>query len=71
MIPLFVLGSEHADMASKTRKAPGRPGDPSRWFFADKCGVGTALTPSTSSTSLVWFTLARGVVSEIFYPRID
>jgi glucoamylase len=31
----------------------------------------TAAGTSRSDTSLVWFTLGRGVLNEIFYPRID
>lgn len=58
-------------MAKEIYEAPGHPGHPAHWFSADKCGIGTALTASSGSSSLVWFTLARGVVSEVFYPRID
>ncbi len=50
--------------------APGRPGADPRWAPSDKSGVGTAPSPNTSSTSLVWFTLAHGVLTEVFYPRL-
>src|SRR4051812_5079745 len=31
----------------------------------------TAAGTSRSDTSLVWFTIGRGVLSDLFYPRID
>ena len=48
-------------------EAPGAPGGPPRWAHGMKTAVGT----SRSDTSLVWFTIGRGVLSELFYPRID
>jgi glucoamylase len=53
------------------RHAPGHPGAPPHWFTSSKLGVGTAVNPVVSGTSLVWFTLARGILSEVFYPRLD
>lgn len=43
------------------------PGIPPVWTTARKVGVGTAY----SSRSKVWFTLARGIVTESYYPRVD
>ncbi len=48
-------------------EAFGHPGLPPVWATARKVGVGTAL----SSNSKVWFTLARGIVTEVYYPRVD
>jgi glucoamylase len=45
----------------------GRPGMAPTWAAAAKQGVGTALHPA----STVWFTLAEGVVTEVYYPRVD
>ena len=45
----------------------GRPGVPSTWSPGNKQGVGTAL----SVASPLWFTLAKGVVTELYYPRVD
>src|SRR6185312_10571700 len=56
---------------AEVRQAPGAPGDEPRWATAAKQGVGTALCPTANSTSLVWFTLAQGILTEIFYPRVD
>ena len=47
------------------------PGDEPRWAASAKDGVGTALCPGVNSTSLVWFTLGRGALTEIYYPRVD
>ena len=38
-----------------------------RWPTAAKNGFGTSVTPE----SKVWFTLANGVMTEVFYPTID
>lgn len=46
---------------------PGAPGMPARWTSSSKSGVGCAL----SSRSSVWFTVAYGILNEIYYPRID
>lgn len=51
--------------------APGRPGDEPRWATADKQGVGTALSPTGKLMSRVWFTIARGILTEVFYPHVD
>lgn len=61
----------HPKGGGKPEAAPGGPGAEPRWATSGKVGVGTALCPTVNSTSLVWFTLARGVVTEIFYPRVD
>ncbi|MDB6032628.1 MAG: Glucan 1,4-a-glucosidase, partial [Verrucomicrobiales bacterium] len=47
--------------------APGGPGVAPSWTRADKAGVGTAL----SWSSQVWFTIAGGVITEVYYPDVD
>lgn len=47
--------------------APGAPGGGSSWTTGDKVSLGTA----TATASKVWFTVAKGVASEVFYPRTD
>ena len=47
--------------------APGGPGADAHWPTAAKEGFGT----STSLRSKVWFTLANGVMTEVFYPTLD
>ncbi len=49
------------------RSAPGGPGIAPRWTSSIKDAIGTAY----SSSSRVWYTLARGVVNEVYYPTID
>jgi glucan 1,4-alpha-glucosidase len=53
--------------AAAASTAPGAPGGPSSWTTGAKEGVGT----STTSESKVWYTLAEGVLTEIYYPRVD
>lgn len=43
------------------------PGDSAAWTTGNKQGVGTSAT----AASKLWFTLAKGVVTEVFYPRLD
>jgi glucoamylase len=49
------------------RIAFGRPGIEPRWTQGCKEGVGTAY----SGGSRLWFTLFRGVVTEVYYPTVD
>lgn len=50
-----------------TNPAFGGPGIPPAWSTSSKDGVGTAY----STSSRVWFSLARGILTEIYYPTID
>lgn len=49
------------------RPAFGRPGIEPRWTRSDKEVVGTAY----SASSRLWFTMAAGIVSEVYFPTID
>jgi len=49
------------------RSAFGAPGCEPRWTDADKEGIGTAY----SSGGRVWFTIRRGILTEVYYPTID
>lgn len=49
------------------QSAFGSPGYEPRWTAADKDGVGTAF----SSGSRVWFTIRRGILTEVYYPTVD
>ena len=46
--------------------APNAPGKDAQWATAGKQGVGT----SASLNSKVWFTLAQGVMTEVYYPDV-
>ena len=54
-------------METNPRHAFGAPGIEPRWTRSDKQAVGTAY----SASSRIWFTLAAGIVSEVYYPTID
>lgn len=49
------------------RIAHGAPGIEPRWSHGNKDGVGTAY----SQDSKVWYTLYRGIVTEVYYPLVD
>jgi glucoamylase len=49
------------------RAAFGGPGTEPRWTHSNKDGVGTAY----SADSPLWFTLWRGILTEVYYPTID
>ena len=48
-------------------EAPGGPGMPPRWSRGAKEAVGTAY----STASRVWYTVAAGILTEIYYPTLD
>lgn len=43
------------------------PGDAAAWATGNKVGVGT----SSDMASKLWFTVANGITTEVFYPRLD
>jgi glucoamylase len=49
------------------RLAFGAPGIDPRWQHGDKVGVGTAY----AGDSRLWYTLWRGIVTEVYYPIVD
>ena len=61
---VFVVICAAAVSAQTT--APGGPGKDAQWATAAKQGVGTSAT----TTSKVWFTLAQGVMTEVYYPDV-
>ena len=61
-----------APVESQTKRvaagtASDGPGDTAAWTTGNKLAVGT----SADTTSKVWFTVATGITSEVFYPRLD
>ena len=56
-----------ADAGPDSGVAPGCCGIASSWATGDKDALGTSAT----TTSKVWYTVADGVTSEVFYPRAD
>ncbi|MGA2411538.1 MAG: glycoside hydrolase family 15 protein, partial [Candidatus Binataceae bacterium] len=51
----------------ETPKATGGPGIEPRWTHSAKDIIGTAY----STSSRIWFTVSRGVLSEIYFPTLD
>ena len=47
--------------------ASGGPGGAASWTTGNKLAVGASAT----TDSKVWFTVAKGITSEVFYPRLD
>lgn len=64
----FALSFQAAYAASS--EPAGSPGIPHRWAPALKQAVGTAYE-RTEAKSPVWFTVAEGILTEVFYPYID
>ena len=44
---------------------------PHTWAPALKQAIGTAYEPAGRALSPVWFTVAEGILTEVFYPRAD
>jgi glucoamylase len=51
----------------QSNPAWGWPGIEPKWTRSDKEGIGTAY----SAVSRVWFTVSKGILNEIYYPKID
>jgi glucoamylase len=49
------------------KNAPGAPGIKAKWTFSGKSGIGKA----TNATAGIVFTLGRGIINEVYYPRED
>src|SRR5215831_14807815 len=65
---VFAVASHLSSFAaSSTGSAPDGPGALSHFDLARKDCLGTA----RNTTSKVWFTIANGVLSDVYYPTID
>ncbi|HVI08929.1 MAG TPA: glucan 1,4-alpha-glucosidase [Candidatus Binatia bacterium] len=62
---LLCLAAPSLRLAAQT--APGAPGAVPTWTPGSKEAVGT----STTTDSHVWFTLQGGIMTEVYYPRLD
>jgi glucoamylase len=65
--PAAALTRQLTRAAADTTVAPGAPGDESYFDLARKDCVGTA----RNTTSKVWFTVADGVLSDVYWPTVD
>ena len=66
-LALGALGPVSGHAASAPTFAPGGPGTLSHFDLARKDCLGTA----DNTTSKVWYTIAGGVLSDVYYPTID
>src|SRR5579875_1491060 len=59
-------------MIAAAMPAPGAPGAVGTWAYAGKSGIGTSYAPygRGRAASRVWFSLARGVLTETMYGLI-
>ena len=64
---LAVMAMAAAPVGSLAQSAPDGPGEIPTWTTGGKEGVGTA----ASTESKVWFTLEGGILTEVYYPRLD
>ncbi|MBV8399991.1 MAG: hypothetical protein JOZ17_14825, partial [Acetobacteraceae bacterium] len=68
LIALIALpGALQLETAWAVGTASDGPGVAASWTTGDKLAVGT----SADKTSKVWFTVAKGITTEVFYPRLD
>jgi len=65
-LAIFVFGFVSAAPCC-AQNAPGAPGAMPTWTAGSKEAVGTA----TNVNSRVWFTLESGILTEVYYPRLD
>ncbi len=63
---VVVAGAAGLD-ASAQGAAPDGPGSPSHFGLARKDCLGTA----RNTTSKVWYTIANGLLSDVYYPTVD
>jgi glucoamylase len=66
LVAILVLFSASV-IPSTAQNAPNGPGELPTWTSGGKEAVGT----STSTDSKVWFTLQGGILTEVYYPRLD
>src|SRR6266496_5426603 len=67
LVTALGFGASPVLASARSGEAPGAPGAASDWVTGDKDGFGTA----RGTASKVWYTLHRGELSEIYFPRID
>src|SRR5258708_25538120 len=66
LLAIAVIALSFAARGS-AQNAPGGPGAMPTWTAGSKEAVGTA----TATESHVWFTLEVGILTEVYYPRLD
>ncbi len=69
-LALMVL-VQHLSFNSYAEEAFGKPGMTPHWSSAKKVQAITFYEPYGKSLSPLWFTLAHGVLTEVFFPTVD
>lgn len=64
---IFLISCPALFAQATNKLAPGAPGLDAHWPSAAKNGFGT----SNTLASKIWFTLNNGVMTEVYYPRLD
>ena len=67
LVPFLLAPAAAAQSVAVAGPATDGPGATSHFDLARKDCLGTA----RNTTSKVWFTLANGVLSDVYYPTID
>src|SRR5467141_4740284 len=67
LVVCILLAGAGGAGARSTNAAPGGPGALSHFDLARKDCLGTA----RNTTSKVWYTVANGVLSDVYYPTVD
>jgi glucoamylase len=65
-MPLDANRDLNRSLAQRLAEAPGQPGTAPTWTSSAKDMVGSTLGPAR-----LWFTLGFGIVTEVYYPRVD
>ena len=72
MKKIFITCSLFLSFTSFAKDAPGHPGITPTWSNAKKIQVGSSFYDFKSAPkSLVWFSIAQGVLTETYFPTID
>jgi len=67
LFAILALIFSSTGIPSPAQNAPNGPGELPTWTAGSKEAVGTA----TTTESKVWFTLQGGILTEVYYPRLD
>ncbi|KZN28570.1 glucan 1,4-alpha-glucosidase [Pseudoalteromonas luteoviolacea S2607] len=80
LVAAGLFGCESASNTQQLETAPGAPGDKPFWTYSDKTGIGTsyeaykngqyANNAQTGEVSKVWFSIAKGMVTETMFGLI-
>ena len=67
IVAIAIATPGKSQIGQRAATATDGPGNTAAWTTGNKLAMGT----SANSTSKVWFTVAKGITTEVFYPRLD